>query len=236
VNVEAREPKLSGGLFVSVLLHGALVAAFIALRPGAQPPSPPVFRVNLVAMPAAEPAPVTAAPAPPAVTKPPPTPAPAPEVKKPAPKRAQPVPKTKPPVATKAPETPPKTATQTTPPPTQAVGRGNDVTNLVTAGIEFPYPGYINNIANSIIREFNAIHTGGGALRAEVSFTIRRDGSVSPESIRLVTSSGVYSFNQDALAAVEAAANRRAFGPLPPSFNEDILPVRFSFDPATIRR
>jgi hypothetical protein len=46
----------------------------------------------------------------------------------------------------------------------------------------------------------------------------------------------VYSFNQDALAAVEAAANRKAFGALPPSFNEDILPVRFSFDPATIRR
>ena len=67
-------------------------------------------------------------------------------------------------------------------------------------------------------------------------FTIRRDGSVAPESIRLVSPSAVYSFNQDAIAAVEAAANRNAFGPLPPGFREDILPVRFTFDPVTIRR
>jgi protein TonB len=230
VSVEAHEPRLSGGVVVSVLLHGALVAAFIAMRPGATPPAPPMFKVQLIAMPAAEPAPPAAAPAPPAATKP----APAPEIKKPPIKKpAQPIVKPKP-VATKAPPVPEKAATP--PPTTAAVGRGNDVANLVTAGIEFPYPGYINNIANSIIKEFNAIHTGGGALRAEVSFTIRRDGSVAPESIRLVSSSGVYSFNQDALAAIEAAANRKAFGPLPPSFNEDILPVRFSFDPATIRR
>jgi len=228
VNVDAHEPRLSGGVIVSVLLHGALVAAFIAMRPGAAPPSPPMFKVQLIAMPAAEPAPATAAPAPPEAAKP----APAPEIKKPpAKKPTQPVAKPKA-VATKAPPVPEKTAP---PPPTAAVGRGTDVTNLVTAGIEFPYPGYINNIANSIIKEFNAIHTGGGALRAEVSFTIRRDGSVDPESIRMVTSSKVYTFDQDALAAVEAAANSKAFGPLPGGFQEDILPVQFRFEPAGIR-
>jgi outer membrane biosynthesis protein TonB len=229
VGVEAYEPRLSGGFIVSILFHGALVAAFVTLRPGSSPPAPPVFKVQLIAMPAPEAAPVTATPAAPApVAKPTPPPAAPPITKKAAPKAA-PTKKTPAPAPTTA--APPAAA-----PPPAAVGRGSDVTNLVTAGIEFPYPGYINNIANSILKDFAVIHTGGGALRAEVSFIIRRDGTVDPESIRLVKSSGVFSFNQDALAAVEAAANRRAFGPLPPSFREDILPVRFSFDPSTIRR
>jgi hypothetical protein len=215
VGVEAYEPRLSGGFIVSILFHGALVAAFVTLRPGSSPPAPPVFKVQLIAMPAP-------------VAKPTPPPAAPPITKKAAPKAA-PTKKTPAPAPTTA--APPAAA-----PPPAAVGRGSDVTNLVTAGIEFPYPGYINNIANSILKDFAVIHTGGGALRAEVSFIIRRDGTVDPESIRLVKSSGVFSFNQDALAAVEAAANRRAFGPLPPSFREDILPVRFSFDPSTIRR
>ena len=227
MNAQAREPRLTSGFVLSVMLHGGLVAAFITLRPGAAPPSAPVFKVQLIAAPAAEPSVVTA-PTPAAPPKP------TPEVKKVPPKTVTPPkPRAKTPVA--APTPAPQT-TPTPPPPSVATGRGSDVANLVTAGIDFPYPAYINRIANEIIREFNSINTNKGALRATVSFTIRRDGSVSPESIHLVTTSGVYSFNQDALAAVEAAANRNAFGPLPPGFREDILPVRFTFDPVTIRR
>jgi TonB family protein len=77
--------------------------------------------------------------------------------------------------------------------------------------------------------------TFNGALKSEVQFVIRRDGSVDPASIRLVTSSGNYSFDQRALAAVEAAANAKKFGALPGPFREDILPVTFWFSPQIIR-
>ncbi|HTE44853.1 MAG TPA: hypothetical protein VK636_06385, partial [Gemmatimonadaceae bacterium] len=55
--------------------------------------------------------------------------------------------------------------------------------------------------------------------------------SVDPESIRMVTPSRDYAFNQQALGAVEAVANAKLFGPLPPGFQEDILPVTFRFSP-----
>lgn len=114
-------------------------------------------------------------------------------------------------------------------------GTGADVANVDTPGIEFPYPAYVNNIARQIIVQFERGRSTRAALHAEVRFLIRRDGSVPPESIRLVTSSGVYSFNLDALAAVEAAANANSFGPLPAGFREDVLPVLFKFDPSVIR-
>jgi hypothetical protein len=50
-----------------------------------------------------------------------------------------------------------------------------------------------------------------------------------------VTRSGNYSFDQRAYGAVEAAANAKAFGALPPGFREDILPVRFRFTPSIMR-
>jgi outer membrane biosynthesis protein TonB len=74
---------------------------------------------------------------------------------------------------------------------------------------------------------------GGGALQAVVAFLIRRDGSVV--GIRLTTRSGVYSFDTEAMGAVDAAAQSRAFGPLPQGFSDDVLPVIFSFDPRLIR-
>jgi len=232
VFADVREPRLGIGFIVSVLLHGALIATFIALRPTAPPPAPPLFRVQLVAAPRAEPA----------LGAPQPVPAPVKTVPAPITKKVPPraLPPTKPkaapaPVPTEVPPTVAKQAEPTPPASSSAGGRGTDVANLVTAGIEFPYPYYIQNIANVLIRQFNAIHTGRGALVAEVGFTIRRDGTVPTESIRLVTSSGVYTFNQDALAAVEAAANARAFGPLPAGFREDILPVHFRFEPAALR-
>ena len=234
--IEAREPRLSAGFVLSVLLHGGLVAAFIVTRPGPPPPSPPIFRVNLVAAPIAPPSAGVAQPAPAAPpVKPvaPPVPKKALESKPlPTKKKATPVPATKQSPSVEAPK---KAEPAPTPASSTTGGRGTDAANLVTPGIEFPYPYYITNIANVLIRHFNAIHTGRGALSAMVRFTIRRDGSVDPESIRMVTSSRVYTFDQDALAAVEAAANSKAFGPLPGGFQEDILPVQFRFEPAGIR-
>jgi protein TonB len=191
--------------------------------------------VNLVAAPLAAPSAGLVQPtpaAPPAKPVAPPVPKKAPESK--------PLPTKKKSATTPAPSSSsaeaPKKKTEPAPAAGSTTGgRGTDAANLVTPGIEFPYPYYITNIANALIRQFNAIHTGRGALRAMVRFTIRRDGTVPPESIRIVTTSGVYTFDQDALAAVEAAANANAFGPLPGGFQEDILPVQFRFEPAVIR-
>ena len=235
----ATAPRLSGGFVASVLLHGALVAAFFALRPPPAPPMPPMYRVQLLAAPAGpraigvvqepQPAPVTPAPVPPATKATPPA-------QKTVPSKARP----KPPVAkvatptqpTKAPEQPKPAAQAPTAGGGPIGGKGADVAAVDTPGIDFPYPGYTNNIVRQLILRFGQ---SSARLTAEVRFVIRRDGSVDPESIKRVTSSGDYSFDQRALAAVEAAANANAFGPLPPGFREDILPVTFRFSPSLIR-
>jgi protein TonB len=169
------------------------------------------------------------------VTKPtPPTPAPA-KAKAAKPKPAPP--KAKPKSAPKAaPDVPPQTKPAEAPTPAgggQTGGRGNDVANIDTPGIEFDYPFYTNGIARAIITRFSA--PPNSQLVVEVRFVIKRDGSVDPESIRIVTSSRNYSFDQRALGAVESAANAHAFGPLPQTFREDILPVTFRFSPSSYR-
>ena len=100
-----------------------------------------------------------------------------------------------------------------------------------TEGIEFPYPGYLENIVRQIALNFHPPR--GASERAEVAFLIRRDGSVT--SIRFVTRSGNYAFDLEAQGAVEAAGNARSFGPLPEGFPDDVLPVIFSFDPRVLR-
>lgn len=235
----ASAPRLSGGIVASVLLHGALVVGFFALRPPPPPPTPPLYRVQLLAAPPGEravgvvqerqPAPVTPTPVPPATKA-------APPVQKTVPSKTR----VKPPTPKVTTPTPPvKGAEQpkpTTPAPTAGGGptggKGADVANVDTPGIEFPYPGYTNNIVRQLILQFGQT---SARFTAEVRFVIRRDGSVDPESIRMVTSSGNYPFDTRALGAVEAAANAKAFGPLPPGFREDILPVTFRFSPSLIR-
>ena len=72
-----------------------------------------------------------------------------------------------------------------------------------------------------------------GALRAEVFFIIRRDGSIG--EFRFLTKSGVYAFDLEAQGAIESAGSAKAFGALPPGYVNDFLPVIFSFDPSLIR-
>lgn len=232
-------PRLSGGIVASVLLHCALVAGFFALRPPPPPPSPPLYRVQLLAAPPGaravgvvqepQPAPVTTAPVPPATKA-------APPVRKPVPSKTRPKPPTAKVATPTAPTKPAEQPKPSTPAPTAGGGptggKGADVADVDTPGIEFPYPGYTTNIVRQLILQFGQ---SSARFTAEVRFVIRRDGSVDPESIRLVTPSPNYSFNQRALGAVEAAANAKAFGPLPSGFREDILPVTFRFSPSLIR-
>ncbi|MDB4876275.1 MAG: TonB protein [Gemmatimonadetes bacterium] len=239
-------PRLTGGIAASVLFHGALIGAFFLLGPAREPPAPPMYRVQLFAAPPGERAAgvVQAQPQTPPVTPAAPAPAPiaapTPAVAKttvarpttPAAK-TKPAPKLATPTAKTVPAGPAKAAA---PAPTagggQTGGRGADVANVDTPGIEFPFPAYTTNIVSQLIRRFGPM---AGTLSATVRFVIRRDGTVDLESIKIVTPSGNYSFDQRAVGAVESAANAKAFTPLPSAFPEDILPVTFRFSPAIVR-
>lgn len=231
-----RELSLTLPVLASMVLHGALVAAFIAVRGAPPPPMPPIYHVKMIAAPpgpraigVVQPQPLAPTPA----TAPPPTrpktevaPVPTPTARKrptKTVKQATPTPPT---------ETRPKTKE---PAPTagggETGGRGADVANVNTGGIDFPYPGYLENIVRQVALRFHP--SVRGALRAEVQFVIRRDGSVI--GIGIVKRSGVYSFDLEAQGAVEAAANANAFGPLPSGFADDALPVTFRFDPKVLR-
>jgi periplasmic protein TonB len=224
------KPMLAGPLTGSLILHAVLIALFFLLRPTAPPPSAPVYRVDLVAAPAgeraagvvkpAEPTPPQAAP--PVRPKPTPHEMPAPPTAKP-PKKAV----TSEATPTLPTETKPDTKPATTAGGGETGGRGTDVVTVNTGGIDFPYPGYLENIVRQIALRFQT--SSRGALHAEVFFIINRDGSV--RGINIVQRSGAYSFDVDAQGAVEAAANARAFGPLPAGYTEESLPVTFKFDP-----
>ena len=234
------ELRLGSSLVWSALLHVLVIAAFLFGRAHAPVPMPPTYRVTLIAAPPAprqvgvvretppEPTPAPAAPTPPPLARA----TPEPERMKAPPTKARPVKTPK----TATPNVRPTTAKPApTPAPTpragggETGGRGADVANVRTEGIEFPYPVYLQNVVRQIALQFKP--PPNSAYRAEVSFLIRRDGTVS--GLRLVTRSGSFSFDQDAMGAVEAAS--RSFGPLPQGFTDDVLPVIFSFDPRLIR-
>lgn len=231
--------RLGPTLGVSFLLHLAVAAPLILARPDRAPALPPIYRVDLIAAPAGPRQPGIVTPQPAAQPdRPAPTPPRAqrqPE-EMPAPPTQRPQPRTRTPPAPATPtpapaQTPPQTA-----PAQQAGGgptgdRGTDVATVRTEGIEFPYPAYLQNIVRQIAQRFDPPRRG--ALSAEVTFLLRRDGSVA--DIRISTRSGNFEFDQEAMGAIEAAARAGAFGPLPEGFSDDVLPVIFSFDPRVLR-
>ena len=233
-----RTPLVWSGLF-----HLLVVAGLLVGRSRGSVPTPPTYRVTLIAAPAG-PRQVGVVRATTPAPEPTPTP-PAPALRAPSPPEPERI--KAPPAKARTVRTP-RTATpnaspasadpapaRRAPAPTAgggpAGGRGADVANVRTEGIEFPYPVYLQNVVRQIALQFKP--PPNSAQRAEVSFLIRRDGSIT--GLRLVTRSGSFSFDQDAMGAVEAAARSNAFGPLPPGFTDDVLPVIFSFDPRLIR-
>ena len=226
---------LKGPLGVSLALHASIVAlVLLGFRKGETPPLPPIYKVNIVAAPpgpraigTVQPEPAQPKPAAPTVTPPAPakTKEPAVPITKATPRKAA---ERSTPVEKPAAPTPPLPAPKAGGGPIG--GKGTDVATVQTEGIDFPFPGYLNNIVRQIALRFNPSDASSGR-RAEVRFVIRRDGSVI--GIGFVTRSGSYAFDLEAQGAIEAAASQ--FGPLPEGFYDDALPVVFSFDPRVIR-
>ena len=229
-------PRLKGPFGVSLALHATIVVlVLLSFRKGKEEALPPIYKVNIVAAPpgpraigVVQPEPAKPKPATPEVTPPAP-----PKTREPAVPITKATPAKKPaqratPVEKPAEETPPTPAPKAGGGPIG--GKGTDVATVQTEGIDFPFPGYLNNIVRQIALRFNPSDANSGR-RAEVRFVIRRDGSVV--GIGFVTRSGSYSFDLEAQGAVEAAASQ--FGPLPEGFRDDALPVVFSFDPRIIR-
>jgi periplasmic protein TonB len=226
--------RLALPLTFSTLGHAAVAGGLVLVRPAPPKQLPPMYRVNIVAAPPgprAEGIVVPPAPAPPK----PPAPAPPPPRAQ-TPPKAMPMP-TKVPAKAVPPATPTPVPTATPPkaPAPRAGGgptgdKGTDVATVRTEGVDFPFPGYLENIVRQIAKNFGEHRNSN--VRAEVQFLIRRDGSVS--AISFITRSGDYSFDLDAQGAVESAGNARAFGPLPNGFSDDVLPVIFSFDPTVV--
>jgi protein TonB len=205
---EDRRSKLAGGVG-TVLVHAAAVL-LLSSQVRTSTATPPVYAVNLVAAPApterkriareAVPTPPREKPAP---VKPKPTPPP----------KTPPKPEPKPPPPTEPDrEPPPPTAAPVTPAEGEAPSTGTDAATIKTPGLEFPYPEYLRNIVNQIYQRWDREGARRGSF-AEISFLIRRDGSV--HDIRFVTRSGSFSFDLGAQGAIEAAGNAFAFGPLP---------------------
>lgn len=234
--MELPSPRLTAPATVSAFLHAAVLVAMWWTAQDAPPPVlPPIYRVNIVAAP----------PGPRAIGEV------RPRTEQEAPAAAQPRP-----TAEVAPRTMPspdrspagRTPRQVTPAPVQEQpasrapapvagggpvgGRGSDVATVQTAGIDFPFPGYLNNIVRQIALRFTPPERDA-RLRAEIMFLIHRDGSVT--NLRFITRSGSYPFDLEAQGAIEAAASSRSFGSLPEGFNDDVLPVSFSFDPQVLR-
>ena len=205
----------------SLLVHGFLVVLLVLAAQVRPPRQPTIYNVELVAAPRP-----TSTRTNPIATPTPPAP---PKVDpKPTAQKTVPVPKPPKTVDPKIEPAPP-TKTPNQPVPGATPSTGTDVDNVsVKDGIEFPFPEYLRKLTNEILRRWQR-PAGTGALEAEVSFTIARDGTV--REIKVVRSSRSYGFDLEAQGAVEQAGEEKAFGPLPKGWNSDILQVAFLFTP-----
>jgi periplasmic protein TonB len=210
------------GVAGTVLVHGLAGVLLFGGAPKRRA-APPVYKVQLVAAPQADPG---ARRAPDAVERPSATP-PAPLAKpKPAPKSA--ASHAAPPPAPDAEqrEAAPRTTPKTAPLPGETPSTGSDVATVSTEGVEFPFPEYLQNVVSQIRRRWQRPFEST-PLEAEVSFLIHRDGSIT--DLQFVKRSGSFAFDLEAEGAVEEAGRLHALGALPDGWNADVLFVRFYF-------
>lgn len=226
-----RRPQRGAGLALAgtVVVHTA-AAGVLFTRPVARASSLPVYAVQLVAAPAANP---EARPAPEVVERPA-AERPAPTVTRKAPPRRTSVAKEMPPPAPHSGEREPAPRTSSAEQPLPGVqpSTGTDVATVSLPGVAFPYPEYLRNLVSEVYRRWHR-PVGETPLQAEVMFFIRRDGSIS--NLQFIKRSGSFAFDLEAQGAIEAAGNARAFGTLPEGYPADLLPVSFFFNPGAIR-
>lgn len=228
-----REARSDDGVTEAVVgslgMHAVLlVIVFWGASQISIPESPQVYQVELVAAPRE--APVRAVPVP---DRPRPTPEERPRAR---PVETQPAPTERPRRDTRpaeaeqeAVEVVPETPVEERPAATPEQSReGVEGLPVRLEGAPFPYPEYLANIILQIKRHWRP-PTGGQQLRAELAFTITREGSV--EDVAWVRRSGNPAFDLEARGAIEAAGRRRAFGSLPQEYPLDVLRVSFFFDP-----
>ncbi len=242
----SRSPSATGpttlgrGIAFSATVHLTLVATAIWWGSRAEAPRPTVYRVELVGAPAGfRQAGVVTPAAPPAAQ--------APDIagaERVPEEKTVPKPTTAKKVLPSAKATPSTSRTKqagsktASPTPTKSTtapkagagaqgGKGADVANLHIRGIEFPYPGYLQNIVRQLTLNWTPRRVSA-VLMSEVKFTIRRDGSVM--AIEVVKGSGDRIYDLDAMGAIEAVGSTRGFGPLPPGWIDDVLIVYFTFD------
>ena len=231
---------------LSAILHATIATLlFNTLKERKQVALPPMYRVSIVAAPPGERAIGEVRSGQPKATTAVTQPSAAQSTLK-----EMPLPKAKPAQKTPARATPsaPKPAAKAGAPDAKAVpqpkteapkagggpvgGKGTDVATVRSDGIEFPFPGYLNNIVRQIALNFKPRNTNA-RLKAEIRFLTHRDGSVS--DLTFIRRSGNFSFDLEAQGAVEAASSTGRFGPLPDGFADDVLPVVFSFDPEFLK-
>jgi periplasmic protein TonB len=220
-----RDGRASGMAMVGTTVVHAVAALMLFSTPRADRDAPQVYAVSLIAAPRA----IPERQRPEAVQRPAETPAPDPVADTPT----RPVNQAPPP----PPDDVDREETPETSPDVQAnpdvePSTGDDPETVDIVGVDFPFPGYLENIVTQIYRRWNR-PAGSVALSAEIQFMIRRDGSVT--GIQFVKRSGNLGFDLNAQGAIEAAAATNAFGPLPDGYANDILPVSFFFDPTTLR-
>jgi protein TonB len=210
------------GLAGTAVVHG-LVGVLLFAEPPIRHAPPPTYKVRLLAAPEPDP---NARKAPDAVDRAAAAP-PAPLAKpKPMPKSAASH-ATPPPAPDDARrEAAPRTTPKGAPLPGETPSTGSDVATVSTAGVDFPYPEYLQNIMTQILRRWQRPF-GATAPDMEVSFFIHRDGSIT--GLEFVKRSGSFAFDMEAEGAVEESGRFKVFGPLPTGWQSDVLFVRFFF-------
>jgi outer membrane biosynthesis protein TonB len=222
------------GLVAALMLHGVFVAGLMASPKSVRVPTTTPSRLHMVMTQAgalsvgvvtATPPTVPDVPAPRAADRP--------ELStKAAPQTSKTRPKTEAKLATVTPDAAKSKLKAPIAGAGETGGKGSDLANVDLGGTDFPFPVYQRNIVNRIAENFPK---QSGALHAEVMFIIRRDGSVDLDQVHVVTSSGNYVFDNAAVGAIEAAVNKKLFGPLPAGYRDDALTVIFKFDPSLLR-
>jgi outer membrane biosynthesis protein TonB len=225
VSVAVEQAANRAGLVGSGVIHLALLVGLVLIARRAPEPPPLVYEVNLVAAPAVSAASQRAAEAAIPVQRDPEVAPP----ERPEPRQETAPTPPPPPVESRSQERAVPTRSDVTPLPGETPSTGTDEVTFRQEGIRFPYPEYLERIVTEIKRRWTNPVGSGLRLRSQVAFTIQRDGSVT--DISFARRSSNFTFDTEALGAIERAARDRAFGPLPSGFSGGALPIAFCFAP-----